>query len=95
MVVARAWPEDAELLLDLFVRDAGVVGDAAPTCAAQLVEDFARLAKCKAVRPAQRGGNVLDDPPILPRISRRIDRLVDLDHSAFDLRDRAFIFFLQ
>ncbi len=86
---------DAELLFDLFICDAGVVGDAALAGAAQLVENFARLAKREPVRPAQRRGDVLNDPPVLPRIARRIDRLVDLDDAAFDLRDRPFIFFLQ
>src|SRR4051812_4699674 len=95
VIVARARPADAELLLNLFVRDAGIVGDAALAGPAELVEDLPRLAKRKAMWPAQRLRDVLNDAPVLPRIARRIDCLVDLDHSTFDLGDRTFIFFMQ
>ena len=40
-------------------------------------------------------GNVLDDPPVLPRLARALNRLVDLDDAALDLRDQAFVLLLQ
>ena len=33
--------------------------------------------------------------PVLPRLAGAVDRLVDLDDAALDLRDGALVFFLQ
>ena len=94
-VVAVARPEHAHLPLDLFVSDAGIIGDAVFAGAAELVEDLARLVEREAVRPSQRTGEILDDAPVLPRLAGTVDRLVDLDHASFHLRHRAFVFFVQ
>src|ERR1051326_1616452 len=95
MLFARARPADAVLRLDLFVRDAVVVGDAALRRHAQLVEDLARAREREAARPPECLRDVLDHAPVLLRLARRIDRLVDLDHASLDLRDHALIFFMQ
>ena len=94
-IVAVAGPEHAHLALDLFVGHARVVGDAALAGDAQLLEDLARAREREAVRTAQRGGDVLNDPPVLARLARTIHRLVDLDDASFDLRDRALVFLVQ
>ena len=47
------------------------------------------------MRPTERAREILDDPPVLPRLARAIDRLVDLDDPPLDLRDRALVLFLQ
>ena len=47
------------------------------------------------MRTPERAGDVLDDAPILPRLARTVDGLVDLDDAPFDLRDRPFVLFLQ
>ena len=52
-ILAVARPEDAHLLLDLLVGDAGVIGDAALAGDAQLFEDLARAVEREAVRPAR------------------------------------------
>src|SRR5215471_3695337 len=95
MVICRTRPEDAVLLLDLFVSDAGIIGNSAGASAPQFFEHFTRRAKRKTALAAHRGGNVLDDPPILPRISGWIDRTIDLDHATFNLRNGSFIFLVQ
>src|SRR5205085_2349315 len=64
IVVRRARPEDAEVLFDLLVRDAGVIRDATFAGDAQLFEDLAWAVEGEAVRTIQRAGDVLDDDPI-------------------------------
>ena len=49
----------------------------------------------KPLLAAQRLGDVLDDPPVLPRIAGRVDRLVDLDHPALGAGDHAFVLLVQ
>jgi len=91
----RTGPEDSALAFDLFVGDAGVIGDVAFRRHALLIEDFTRLVESEAALAVHRAGDILNDAPILFRVARRIDRLVDLDDSAFDLRDDSFILFVQ
>src|SRR5690606_37645616 len=87
---ARAGPEDAVLALDLLVGDARVVDDGALRGHAQLFEDGARALERQAALAAQGAGDVLDDAPVLPRLARRVDGLVDLDDPPLDLRDGPF-----
>src|SRR6478735_7744225 len=47
------------------------------------------------MRTPERLGNVLDDAPILTRLARTVDCLVDLDDPPFDLGDRPFVLFVQ
>src|SRR5262249_41011379 len=85
-VLAIAGPEHTHLPLDLLVGYARVVCDPAFAGDPQLVEDLARMGEGEALSPAQRGSDVLNDPPILPCVPWRVDRLVDLYHPALDLR---------
>ncbi len=39
--------------------------------------------------------DILDDAPVLARLAGAVDRLVDLDDAALDLRDGALVLFLQ
>src|SRR5262249_22209916 len=94
-LVAGAWPENAVLLLDFLVGDAAVVGHAALAGAAEFVENLFRPAVGKALGPAERGGDVLNDAPVLARIAGGVNRLVDLDDPTFDLRDRALVLLVQ
>src|SRR4029079_5844217 len=59
------------------------------------LEDLTGALEREAVRPSQRRGDVLDDAPVLPRLAWTVDRLVDLDDAALDLRDGPFVFFVQ
>ena len=88
-------PKYAHLPLDLLVSDAGVVGDAAFARDAQLLEDRARVLEGEAVGASERGGEILDDAPVLPGLAGALDCLVDLDDATFDLGDGAFVLFLQ
>ena len=58
------------LRFDLLVGDARVVGDAARRRPAQLLEDFPRTGKREAALAAEGLGDVLNDPPVLPRVAR-------------------------
>src|SRR5262249_50219912 len=49
----------------------------------------------EAALATHRASDVLNDAPILFRVARRIDRFVDLDDAAFDLRDDSFVLFMQ
>src|SRR5690606_6024375 len=95
MIVRRAWPEHTELLIDLLVRDAGVVREATLRRDAQLVEDPARRLEVEAAAAAERVRDVLDDAPVLARVARRIDGPVDLDDAALDLRHGALVLLLE
>ena len=95
MIVRRAWPPDTVLLFDFLPGDTGVISDAALARTSQFVEDFSRILESKSTWTPQRTGQVLNNTPVLPSVSGRIDRLVDLDDATFNLRDGAFIFFLQ
>src|SRR5581483_9964139 len=95
IVMRRARPEDAELLLDFLVADARVVGDAPFTGDTQLLKNLAGASEREPVRSIQRCGDVLNDPPILPRLAGAIDGFVDLDDAPLDLRDDAFVFLLK
>src|SRR4029434_10989131 len=70
-------------------------GDTAFAGDPKLVEDFARLGEGETGRPAERLRNVLDDAPVLPRLTRTVDGLVDLDDASFNLGHRAFVFLLK
>src|SRR4029434_310425 len=70
-------------------------GDTAFAGDPKLVEDFARLGEGETGRPAERLRDVLDDAPVLPRLTRTVDGLVDLDDAPFNLGHGAFVFFLQ
>src|SRR5262245_51305083 len=94
-IVAVARPEHAHLCFDLFVRNPGIVGDAAFAGAAQLVEELVRAGKAEPMRAAEPTRDVLNDSPILSRVAWRIDRLVDLDDAPFDLCNGAFILLLE
>src|SRR6187200_336970 len=94
-VLAIARPEDPELLRDLLVRHARVIRDAAFAGDAQLLEDLARTGEGETMRPVERLRDVLDDAPILMRVPRAVHGLVDLDDATLDLRDGAFILFVQ
>src|SRR6185369_2357259 len=94
-ILAVAGPEDAHLLLDLFVGNARVVSDTALAGDAQLVEDLARALEREATRTTERVREILNDAPVLPRLAGALHSLVDLDHAAFDLCDGAFILFMQ
>src|SRR5690606_35568429 len=65
----RAGPEDALLLLDLLVRDPCIVDHASRRTAPQFVEDLARRAERESPFAAERPRDVLNDPPVLPRIA--------------------------
>src|SRR5690606_39238378 len=95
VLLAVAGPEDPELPLDLLVRDPRVVGEAALRRGAELVEDLPRAGEGEPALAPERLRDVLDDPPVLPRVAGRIDRLVDLDHPTLDLGDRALVLLLQ
>src|SRR5690606_7044615 len=75
--------------------DARVVRDAALAGDAELLEDLARALERESMWTPERAGDVLDDSPVLACIAGTLDGLIDLDDAAFDLRDRAFVFFLQ
>ena len=47
------------------------------------------------MRTSEGFGDVLNDLPVLPGVSGRIDRLVYLDDPSFDLRDDAFVLLMQ
>src|SRR5215468_7222767 len=95
MVFVRTRPEDPPLTFDLFVGDAGIIGDVAFRRHAQFIEDFAWLIEGEAALAAHRAGYVLNNAPILFRVARRINRFVDLDDAPFDLCDDAFVLFVQ
>src|SRR5574339_720318 len=94
-IFAVARPKDTELLGNLLVSHTRIVGDAAFARDPQFVEDLARLGERETVRPAEGVCDVLDNAPILPRLARTLDRLVDFDDSALDLGHGAFILLLQ
>ncbi len=94
-VLAVAWPEDAKLLRDLLVGHARVVRHAAFTGDAQFLEDLAGMREGETARPSQRVRDVLDDAPVLARLPRAVDRLVDLDDTSLDLCHRPFVFLLE
>src|SRR5436309_1087511 len=91
----RTGPEDAELGVDPFVGDAGVVGDAAARGLAQLFEDLARLAVGKKPFLPQPLRQLDVDAAVLPGIARRIDRLLDMDHPPLRAADDPLLLFLQ
>src|SRR6516165_10919872 len=78
----RTRPEHALLRLDLLVAEARVIDDAALRRPAQLVEDLPRTGEGESSLPAQRAGDILEDPPVLPGVAGRRDGLVDLDDAA-------------
>src|SRR5690606_16179793 len=85
--LVRARPEHPEVLLDALPGHAGVVHDAALRGHAQLLEHLAGVGERHALLAPERPGDVLDDPPVLPRLAGRVDGPVDLDDAALDLRD--------
>src|SRR6185295_19279306 len=94
-ILRIARPEDTHLPFDFLVGDARIVGHAALAGDAQLLEDLARAAEREAARAAERPGQVLDDPPVLPGFAGTVHGLVDLDHAALDLRHQALVLFLE
>src|SRR5262245_54391845 len=94
-VVAVTGPEHSHVPLDLLVGHARVIGDAAAAGDTKFLENLARTAEGEACRTLQRDRNVLDDPPVLARLSGTRHRLVDLDDAAFDLCDRPFILLVK
>src|SRR5262245_4362608 len=94
-VLAVARPEDPEVLRDLLVGHAGVVRHATLAGDAKLLEDLAWMGECEAMRPAERVCDVLDNAPVLARITRTVHGLVDLDDAPLDLRYCPFVFLLE
>src|SRR5688572_1935869 len=94
-IFAVTRPEDAEVARDFLVGHARVVGHAALARNSQLFEDRAWSLEGEAVRPPQRSGDVLEDPPVFARIPGAGHCLVDLDDAALDLGDRAFVLLLE
>src|SRR5262245_8989436 len=95
MVISWTGPKNPVLALDLFIADAGVIGDAGAGRHAQLVENLSRVGKSETMGPVQRLGNVLNDTPIFPRLAGALHSLVDLDDAALGGCDNTFVFFLQ
>src|SRR5579871_5740645 len=95
MVLRRTGPEDAVFLFDELVSDSRVIGDAASRSATQFRKDFARTGECEAAFSTQSVGNVLNDPPVLPSVTGRSDTRIDLDDTAFDLRDGSLVLLMQ
>src|SRR5581483_12080241 len=95
MIFRGAGPKDAELLLDAFVGDAGIIGDPARRGAPQFREDFTRIGERESSLASQRRRDVLHDAPVLTGIAGRIHALVDLDNPAFNLCDGALVLLVQ
>ena len=95
-IVAVARPEDADLLLDLLVGDAGVVGDAALADATRSSSKISRgLSNVKpCARPSARAMSWMMRQSCA-RLAGTVDGLVDLDDAPFDLRDVALVLLLQ
>ena len=92
---ARTRPEDAEIILYAFIRHAGVIGHAALRVGPKLLENRLRTVEREPLFAAERLGDVLDDLPVRSRLAWALDGLLDSDDSAFGLRHRAFVLFLQ
>ena len=95
MLLRRAGPEDSVLLFDLFISDAGIIDNATLRCLTQLFKNFTGGVERKTALPTERFGYVLDYAPVLPGVTGRLNRLVDLDDATFDLRDDTFVLFLK
>src|SRR5262249_24752106 len=87
--------EDAELLVEPLVCDAGVIRDPAPRRFAQLVEDLARTSVRKKPLLAEMLREVTDDAAVDPRVTGRRDGLLNVNHAAFCTADNALFLFLQ
>src|SRR5690606_14537957 len=75
--------------------NARVVNHRAAARRAQRIPDFAWAREGHPLLTPERTRDVLDDDPVPPCLTRWIDGLVDLDDPAFQLRHRAFVFFLK
>src|SRR5690348_13901492 len=76
-----AWPEDAVLSLDLFVRNAPVVPHSAFAAEAQFVEDFSYRMEVEELSLTQAPCKLADDLPVLACFTGGIDGLVILDNT--------------
>src|SRR5215472_10364718 len=95
MIQRGTWPKHALLLIDLFIGDAVVIGDAALGGASQLLEYFAGLAEGKVFASAEEAGQIADDLGIPPRVAGRVDRLLNMDHARLHARGDALFFLLK
>src|SRR5690554_2339630 len=93
--LAGTGPEDAVLILDLFISNARIVDHRPLGGDAQLLEHLSGVCEGHAVFATQRAGNILNDRPIPARLARALDRPVDLDNAPLKLRDRALVLLLQ
>src|SRR5690606_27308362 len=83
------------LPLDLLVGNARIIRKSAFGCGAKFIENFAGRPEREPMRPAEGGGDVLNDPPILPGFSGTFYRLIDLDDAPFRRGYDSLILFLQ
>src|SRR5262249_14444373 len=95
MIDRRAWPEHPEVLLDLLVRDAGIVGDSAARGAPQFLKDLLRRAEVEETALAQSPRQIADNLPVAPGFAGGIDRLADADDAALRTSHGPLVFLLK
>ena len=95
MVLARARPEDAHVVLDFLIRDAEVVGGAAFGSDAQFVENVFRRSVCKVFPGPETAGEFEEDGGVGAGVAGRIDGLADAGDAALGGGDGAVFLLVQ
>src|ERR1051326_8933371 len=95
MVERGTGPENALLIIDLFVGNAVIVRQSSTRSEAQFIENLARLAKRKELAPSETPRQFADDFRIRARIGRRVHGFLDMDYARFHAGGYALFFLLQ
>src|ERR1700722_4112489 len=95
MIERRTRPENAHVLVDLFVGDAEIVRSPTARSFAQLIVNFSCRSVWKELLLPQPFREFALDPAIAFSVAGRVHRLLDMDDAAFGRAADAFLFFLQ
>src|SRR5438876_7098937 len=95
MLERRARPENTKLLIDLFVRDAVIIGDAAARGLTQLIEDFARRRIRKEFFLTQPPRQLAIYPAIGACVAGWVNGFRDVDDPPLQAAGDPFLFLLQ
>src|SRR5204862_4188169 len=95
MVFRRARPEHAHFPVEPFVRDAVIIRMTATRCLSQFCKDLPRMPKRESPAVVKTPRQITDDLGIDARVTRRCNRLLNVDDAAFDVTRDTLFFLLQ